>query len=300
MNAGYGYTPKRCQGQAMTEFVVMTSGVLLTLFLVVPALGKLLDMSFQTQVLARYVAWERTVWYDLGNQPGETGEPGTDIALRSDSDIAGTAQKRLLSFTKTPELLSGNDVSGLGDKAQHALWRWSNGQQMLGSGGLNSGSLAAHGTPSVAYDVLAVYNDGMDLLMKPLNMLKIQKDDDFLQVAHPVKNYFTPSVALQVNLAGSGAEGGARFGFLPTSLTLRANSAVLADGWNAQGDHHFKERVDDFAIGTMMDNAVVNAVINVVGIFEPSFGDVDFAAIDITPVPQAPVKCDYGFCYFNE
>jgi hypothetical protein len=300
MSAQCFNTAKRCQGQAMTEFVVMTSGVLLVLFLVVPALGKLLDMSFQTQVLARYVAWERTVWYAAGNQPGETSEPGADIALRSDSDIAGTAQKRLLSFTKTPEVLSSNDVSGLGNKPLHALWRWSNGQQMLSSGGLDNGSLAAHDTPSVAYDVLAVYNDGMGLLMKPLTMLNIQKDDDFLQVAHPTNNYFKPSVSLQVNLAGSGAEGGAKRGFLPTTLTLRANSAVLADGWNAQGDHHFQERVDDFAIGTMMDNAVVNAVISVIGIFEPSFADVDFAAVDIKPIPQAQVKCDYGFCYFNE
>src|SRR5690606_20304424 len=124
-------------------------------------------------------------------------------------------------------------------------------------------------TPSFAYDVLEVYNDGMGLLMKPLTMLKLQRDDDFLQVAHPVENYFTPSVSLRVNLGNTGLEahsdrekGFLSPAYLPDGLTMSARGAILADGWNAQGDHHFKERADDFAIGTMMDNALVNAVID--------------------------------------
>ncbi len=289
----------------MTEFVVMTSGVLLILFLVVPALGKLLDMSFQTQMLARYVAWERTVWFDNGDEPGETTEQGADIALRSDTSISATAQQRLLTFTKAPQTFRANDSSGIAPGTSHALWRWSNGQPMMAGGGLSANSLNPHASPSVAYGVLEIYNEGMSTLMKPLNMLKIVNDEDFLTVAHPTENYFKPSVSMQVNLAGAGLEkvGGRGFigpEYLPNGLTLRANSAVLTDGWNAQGNHHFKERVDDFAIGTMMDNAVVKAVISIIGVFEPTFADVDFAAVDIKPLPDAEVKCDYGHCYFNE
>ncbi len=298
-------TARHSGGQAMSEFVIMTSGVLLILFLVVPALAKLLDISFQTQEMARYVAWERTVWFDNGDQPGETTEPGYDIAIRSDADISGSAQKRLLTFTKTPQPLSPSDISGPSAGELHALWRWSNGQQMLSGGGLDSNSLNPEETPSFAYDVLGAYNTGMGMLMKPLTMLKIQKDDDFLQVAHPVDNYFTPEVSVSVNLGNSGleAKGGRGFlgpEYLPGGLTMHARSAVLADGWNAQGDHHFQERVDDFAIGTMMDNAVVNAAIDVIGLFEPSFKDVDFGYVGTEPLPEADVKCDFGFCYFDE
>lgn len=305
MSHGRRDLPRASSGQAMTEFVVMTSGVLLVLFLIVPGLAKLLDMSFQTQVMARYVAWERTVWYDNGDQPGETTEPGYDIAIRSDAAISGTAEKRLLTFSSVPQALSASDVSGIATGEKHALWRWSNGQQMLSGGGLTGGSLNPQETPSFAYDVLEVYNDGMDLLMTPLTMLKIQNDDDFLQVAHPQDNYFTPNVTASVNLGNGGLEMVDGRGFLgpeylPAGLTMRANSAVLADGWNAQGDHHFKERVDDFAIGTMMDNAVVNAAIDVIGLFEPSFNDVDFGYVGIEPLPDADVDCDFGFCYFNE
>src|SRR5690606_17677034 len=128
--------------------------------------------------------------------------------------------------------------------------------------------------------------------------------DDFLQVAHPVENYFTPSVSLRVNLGNTGLEahsdrekGFLSPAYLPDGLTMSARGAILADGWNAQGDHHFKERADDFAIGTMMDNALVNAVIDFIGIFEPSFGDVDFGYVGIEPLPEAEVQCDFGFCY---
>ena len=287
---------RRCSGQAMTEFVVMTSGVLLILFLVVPTLAKLLDMSFQTQQMARYAAWERTVWYDNGDQPGETTEPGYDVAVRSDAAIDGSAQRRLLSFSASPEELAASDVSGLPVGTRHALWRWSNGEQMLGAGGLAGGSLNPEETPSFAYDVLEVYNDGMSLLMTPLTMLRIQDDADFLQVAHPQDNYFTPSVSTRVDLSKVGLESSA----VPANLTITANSAILADGWNAQGEHHFQERVDDFAIGTMMDNAVINAVIDFIGIFEPSFADVDFGYVGTDPIPDAETKCDFGFCYFDE
>ncbi len=288
----------RCSGQAMTEFVVMTSGVLLILFLVVPMLAKLLDMSFQTQQMARYMAWERTVWYDNGDQPSETTEPGNDIAVRSDSAVDGSAQKRLLTFAATPEALSAGDVSGVPAGTQHALWRWSSGGQMLNGGGLAGGNLNPEKTPSVAYEVLDVYNEGMDLLTEPLTMIGVGggADGNFLQIAHPQDNYFTPEVSASVNLANTGLESSA----LPASLNITASSAILADGWNAQGEHHFRSRADDFAIGTLMDNALVNAMISFIGVFEPSFRDVDFGYIGTDPIPEAETKCDFGFCYFDE
>ena len=297
----------RCSGQAMTEFVVMTAGVLLILFMVVPTLGKLLDMSFQTQQLARYATWERTVWYDNGDQPGETTEPGYDVAVRSDNAISASGEKRLFTFASAPETLASSDVSGIAAGTQHALWRWSNGASMLNDGGVDNNSLNPHETPSFAYDVLEVYNDGMGLLMKPLTMLKIVNDDDFLQVAHPQDNYFKPSISTSVNLGNTGIEahpdeevGFLSPAYLPSGLTITANGAILADGWNAQGEHHFKERVDDFAIGTMMDNGVINAVIDFIGIFEPSFADVDFGYVGTEPIPDADVSCDLGFCYFDD
>lgn len=49
-------------GQAMTEFAVVASLVLIPLFLLVPILGKQIDINHKTIQAARYEAWEYTVW----------------------------------------------------------------------------------------------------------------------------------------------------------------------------------------------------------------------------------------------
>jgi hypothetical protein len=49
------------QGQAMTEMLVASAFVLVPLFLIVPMLGKYIDMQQATVVAARYSAWEATV-----------------------------------------------------------------------------------------------------------------------------------------------------------------------------------------------------------------------------------------------
>ncbi len=53
----------RTHGQAMTELLVAASALLIPLFLIVPAFGKLIDMRHATIQAARYQAWEYTVWY---------------------------------------------------------------------------------------------------------------------------------------------------------------------------------------------------------------------------------------------
>lgn len=49
------------KGQAMTEMLVASAFVLVPLFLIVPMVGKYIDMQQATVVAARYSAWETTV-----------------------------------------------------------------------------------------------------------------------------------------------------------------------------------------------------------------------------------------------
>ena len=55
---------QRCHGQAMTEFVIAASFVLLPLFVFVPMLAKYIDFKHAAIQAARYQAWEYTVWYN--------------------------------------------------------------------------------------------------------------------------------------------------------------------------------------------------------------------------------------------
>ena len=52
------------RGQAMTEFTIAATYVLVPLFVFVPLLGKYIDFKHASIQNARYQAWEYTVWYD--------------------------------------------------------------------------------------------------------------------------------------------------------------------------------------------------------------------------------------------
>ncbi len=59
------FTRRRAQrGQAMTEFTIAATYVLVPLFVFVPLLGKYIDFKHASIQNARYQAWEYTVWYD--------------------------------------------------------------------------------------------------------------------------------------------------------------------------------------------------------------------------------------------
>ena len=295
----------RIRGQAMAEFVVMVAGGVLLLFVLVPVVAKLADMAYTAQQMARYVAWERTVWFDTNKAPGETDNG--DTAQRGDEVILKTAEKRLMTYTKATQPFTAADIDGSTNTASnHSLWRWTHGsagKPMTATGSMPSHSnLRVEKTPSYSYDVIGIYNDAMGGVMKVLSFLKIAKDDDFLQVAHETKNFYNPSIVIPVSMAGSRLGSKPLFGgALDKQLNIRAQSAVLADGWNAQGDHHFKERADDFAVGTMLSNPLIETIISEIGEFEPSFKKVEFDYVGIEPIADKPAKCtnSTGFCYFE-
>src|SRR5690606_24618203 len=54
---------RKMRGQAMTEFVVSAAFVLVPLFIIIPILGKYVDMKHMAVQAARYEAWEYTVNY---------------------------------------------------------------------------------------------------------------------------------------------------------------------------------------------------------------------------------------------
>lgn len=297
-----------CRGQAMAEFVVMTAGCLLLLFVLVPVVAKLSDMSYKAQELARYTAWERTVWYNSfgasDTLPSQIDTKDGYLAIRSDADILNSAEQRLMPFEATTRSFSATDIDQ--PTASNKLWRWTHsGQSMTaaGSAAANS-SLKNEKTPSLAYDVLGVYNDVMGTVNKALKVISFgQGDDDFLQIAHPTHNFYKTAVDIPVPLTNGQFGGKPLLGdAFANQLNIRANSAVLADGWVAQSEEHFREKTDDFVLGTLIqENPLWGVVRSVIGIFEPSFKDVNFAPVNTKPMPDKEVNCNVttGFCYFK-
>lgn len=83
----------------MAEFVVMTAGCLLLLFVLVPVVAKLSDMAYKAQEAARYTAWERTVWYKTNANermlPSQIDLKDGFLASRTDEDVLNSAERRM-------------------------------------------------------------------------------------------------------------------------------------------------------------------------------------------------------------
>lgn len=299
---------RECLGQAMAEFVVMTAGCLLLLFVLVPVIAKLSDMSYKAQELARYTAWERTVWYNSfgasDTLPSQIDTKDGYLAIRSDADIHNSAEQRLLPFEATTRSFSANDIDE--PSPSNNLWRWTHsGQAMTAAGSAAANAnLANTATPSLAYSILDTYNDVMGTVNKVLKVISFgQGDDDFLQIAHPTQNFYRSAINIPVPMAGGRLGDQPLFGErFANQLNVKANSAVLADGWVAQSEGHFREKTDDFVLGTLIeDNPLWGVVRSLIGIFEPSFKDVNFAPVNTAPMPDGEVNCNVttGFCYFK-
>lgn len=324
-------------GQAMTEFVVSVAYVFLGLFVIVPMFGKLMDLQFQNQQASRYVAWERTVWFDQGDTPDESeisAEYWESVATRDDDELMNSVENRFFydSGTGTLKPISIDDIDGVaGDTSP--IWTYVQSKNtMYGGTTLSDGedpetgkntSLDAQNTPSVAYDVIDVIDTGMETIASPINFLLGAlggDNDDFLTFGQERKNYFSPVLTTQLAVAnshgggvgvwdkdangdwGSGIEDAI---FQNWDGRLVARSAILADGWNTQSLEHYQQRSDDFVPSTMFDNDLFDAVIDVASLLDGAIGSLEFGAVGIEPMPAEDgepleVSCDDGFCYYDD
>lgn len=292
----------------MTEFVVSASALMIPLFILIPLFGKLMDLGFQSELAARYVTWERTIWFRKNDQPAGVAT----YAARSDAEIARTAERRF--FQREGVLIEQQDPVTSWDPAmRNPVWNYalSAGSLFAGSDG-GGGSLQEQDTPAAAYDVINGYNSVINIIFTPFNVLNIT-DPEFARINHSVEGYYTPTLATSLQQdaqqlksferwIAEDADGSASG--LPGAI--RYGGAILADGWNAADDNHFRNRADDFVLSEFFDNAVFNTVINVLSYeilpgraIEPALNNLEWKYIGTKPIENRQVRCNDGFCQFQ-
>lgn len=137
----------RTQGQSTVEFLVLAL-VLLPLFLIVPLLGKQLDIAQTAASASRYVAFEGTVRHGSSLQP-----------WKSDAELADEVRRRFFSVSTAP--VKTGDVAG--DFAEHRnpLWTDRRGAPLLPSFAANVG--ASSRRAELPQPTGAVFASGMGL-----------------------------------------------------------------------------------------------------------------------------------------
>jgi len=318
-------------GQAMTEFVVSVSYVFLGLFVIIPMFGKLMDMQSQTQQASRYVAWERTVWFDQGDEPDESVQSidyWESVATRSDDAVMETMTNRFFYGHGPGELkpISEADLGGeTGDI--NPIWTYVQSKNTMYGGTTlgtdddeDTGKMDGALTPAIGYKIVDVINTGVKVIADPVNeFLGILggDNDDFMTFAYETKNYFSPVLTTQLNVgnshgggvgvwdrdaAGDWGSGIEDVIFSNWDGKMKARSAILADGWNTQSLQHYQQRADDFVPSTLFDNALFDAVITIASFLEggPSnsaINKLDFGAVGVEPMPAedgAPMAVTEG------
>ncbi|GIR69110.1 MAG: hypothetical protein CM15mP74_03610 [Halieaceae bacterium] len=158
----------------MAEFIVSVAFVFLPLFVLVPTLGKLADIQHENPKLAaRYVTWERTVWFDnlSGENRDDFSRSGNDwehVALRSASSVTASMQNRFSKLTPTaPSTITSGD---LGTRSPSDQWRYvQSGEAILRDVSVNN--FRELNTPGLAYGVTEFFAGAVDTIKSPIDFL---------------------------------------------------------------------------------------------------------------------------------
>ena len=229
--------PHGCRGQAATEFTIIASFVLVPLFLLIPLLGKYIDIKQASIQQARFEAWEYTAWFDKTEQ--------LMSGIRSDQ----RAGRRDFSETRTKgNLLFFSDITAP-DYGSHntaamvdlnPLWVDHHGDTLFtrSASDLGHGDLAEHITPDPTSGKIGggLVNDIIDLIdwvtglfAKLLHLVGVKADFDALDT----KGYFTSTFQVDVRNSRQVVPDISNPSPDSIPLTMQAKASVLARGWTA-------------------------------------------------------------------
>lgn len=252
-------------GQAMTELLIAASFLLVPLILLIPLLGKYIDIRHAAIQAARYEAWEYTVWYN-----GTTGGFSDDrpdgypnsLPVKTIYQTEAEAMRRFFSDTSLP--LSGFDIGGWESADRNPLWTDHRGNP-LWDGSLDSATPPSHNEPTpdltggVMNAIVGIIDTIFDALADALSLI-----GDVGFTAINKDGYSTSTVAAVVNVPAGLIDFGTMTGQgLDESvdtfqLTFRSQAAVLTDNWNAGGLEHTTNQAGGLVPTKILDELLDN------------------------------------------
>ena len=274
-------------GQAMIEAIVALI-ILINIFMAIPLIGSLGEIKRQSVQASRYGAWERTAWWPA------TPNQVTVAAAKSGGALANETLYRFFGDQSTPFKSTDKSAALSGMKSftppsqKTKLVDW--------SGATPTGSDANSRTPGL----FATLMDGV-LAVTSSSVLEFLLGSTF---DPDINGYHTASVKVPIGsgfaLLESNLAAPLQKAILPPgmNLTMEAKNTMLVDTWNAQGPDHAEKRVRGLVLTSLLDNAVLDTVIGVLGWIFPEFKDPSPGAGPLDPsiywghVEIDPVPCD--------
>jgi len=262
----------RQHGQAMTEFVIGVLLFLLPIFLIIPMLGKYADVKDSAAQTARYVAWERTVWF--GGNASSNSWPAN---YKSEGEIENEARQRIVSFG---HILKSNDKNATAYTTAGAreLWKNRNGEVMLQKyDDAATGNIANDNSPDIATGTVL----NAIVAITAITGFNLE-----------TKGYYTGNAAITVNTLpiGLNLDGSNTGKFDPGVLVFRDKNVILANGWSANGSGHVKTQTAGLAPLGLVNDSSLKPVVQalgcaLLGAFTPEFCFLEIGKIAPDVVP---------------
>lgn len=256
----------------MTEFVIGTVLFLMPLFLIVPMMGKYADVKATAAQTARYVAWERTVWY--GGASSSVDWPGNS---KSEADIRNEARQRVISFGSG---ITSDDKSANSFQATGARNIWRNRDQ---SPMLKNYADASIGTINNSSSPDIVTGTVLDSIMAVVSILGFKLETNGFYNGDAAISVTT--LPIGTNLSGSNS---GRFD--PGVLTFRDKNVILSNTWAGNGPAHVKSQVAGLAPLGLLDSSGAGEILQAVGClltaaFTPELCFLEIGKIEPDVVP---------------
>ncbi len=268
----------------MTEFQVAAAFVLVPLFLIVPLVGKYIDIKHAAINSARYQAWEYTAWYNSVDDHDIVGNfTAAKIPYKSPDVTAAESERRLFSYIREGDdalAVTSADASGWKASEMNPLWNNHRGRPIYtGNLGARTVISTANETPgfkifgidsgSIVNVILKVLDFVFDAFGALLSIIPGNSGNEFsaintegytkVSVYAPIDTY--PNV---IDVAdGRKAEG------------ILARAGVLSEGWNAGGTEHTYKQIGGAIPSTLLKELlsmpVMGEIWDVISFMAPEF-----------------------------
>ncbi|MEE9552364.1 MAG: hypothetical protein V3V89_04900, partial [Gammaproteobacteria bacterium] len=237
-----------CSGQAMTETLVTAATVLVPLMLLIPLLGKYIDIKHATIQSARYEAWEYTVWYgDQSKTPsGFVDGDGSDLVQRVKSPTFLQNESRRRFFSKTDSTIEPTDGSATwGKDDRNPLWTDHHSDSLIKSGNNGVPARPQEPTPDYTGGIFSVILDILDAVFSALAWVMDLVGSDVGFTMINTKGKSESSVVVPITAPAGLIDfptlrdtPGVDDATAALNIDYVAKAAVLTDGWTTGGLGH--------------------------------------------------------------
>lgn len=287
-------------GQALIEMIVFVVFIVAPLLLLAPYFTKIVEVQHYSDMSSRYIAWERTVW--LENEPGNWSGGSASLAIKSTQSVKSDVPWRIFKGHKsvitsqnpadirwneenTAQFLQFNQSSQSDSEFMLAPFNPTETDENLYQ--YFKSDLKNDDVPgtimsgvSMAFSVLEI--GGLDLQRKGFYHANFETQ----VTSHKLLEFVNGDLEKEPENENAEDENKRPHQF---EFPIKADSYILATGWNAGGQNHNEKRVRSLVPSNLFDVGALDTLRDAVSLIpimkKLNSNSLKFGYIDIEELP---------------